>query len=946
MKTTVRGIAGEREHVVREERNASLRCWMGGLSIVLTVVLLFSVVAAAEERTKQTVMRVGFPIVAGYTEYGENGKHQGLVVDFLNEIAKYTGWKYEYVPTSDALADFQAGKFDLMGRAFYVTDESLPVAYPKYSCGYTKAMLMARKADTSIQSYNLNTLDGKTIGVYDRSVEDIEHLKQWLKDKKLNCKICTYNYDTLSMTGGLYARLQSREVDMLLSYNVNIPHDIYAVTSFESQLYYIVTTSQNQEVLGGLNMALEKIYAADTNFAKKVYEKNFESNFIGYASLSPEEQAYVTKKGTVTVAVPTYWHPLFCVGIDDYHEGFVQDMLKKVKVFSGLTFVYVTCGSYIEALTLVQEGRADMLGFFMGSDEEAARYDLACTEPYVSAAAILVRNKNVTYPSEGRICGILSGRKFPTGIAAEKMLYYACAEEGLNDVNSGKIDFFYGTSSHLENIIRQKNLSNVVQVSLPNRSIDIGFAVPSPVDSPLFSILNKTVTNMTQAEKETLSSLNMVSIGDTQITLSGIMAANPMLAVITGLSFLLMGLLFVALIFHFRLRSAKMQLGLEKAEAGSRAKSDFLSRMSHEIRTPMNAIVGLTDLTEQLPGLPEKARSNLDKVKSSSRYLLSLINDILDMSRIESGKMTLCCTPFSMNELLSAIESMLASGAERRGITFRVESNVREESYVGDNVRLRQVILNLLSNAFKFTPEGGSVVLRISGAPASQSGQALTIQVMDTGVGISPENQEKAFQCFEQFGNNISKSQGTGLGLPICRSIVHLMGGELLLESELGKGSTFYFTITLPVAPCSQSEQKTVEEQSLHGTRILLAEDNDLNAEIAIELLRIQGVEVRRAENGAQAVEMFETSALGDFQAILMDLQMPVMNGLEATVAIRALNRPDARTIPIIAMTANSFQEDVDASEAVGMSGFVPKPVDVDMLYRELRKAVQSSVEQ
>ena len=217
---------------------------------------------------------------------------------------------------------------------------------------------------------------------------------------------------------------------------------------------------------------------------------------------------------------------------------------------------------------------------------------------------------------------------------------------------------------------------------------------------------------------------------------------------------------------------------------------------------------------------------------------------------------------------------------------------------------------------------------------------------MDTGVGISPENQEKAFQCFEQFGNNISKSQGTGLGLPICRSIVHLMGGELLLESELGKGSTFYFTITLPVAPCSQSEQKTVEEQSLHGTRILLAEDNDLNAEIAIELLRIQGVEVRRAENGAQAVEMFETSALGDFQAILMDLQMPVMNGLEATVAIRALNRPDARTIPIIAMTANSFQEDVDASEAVGMSGFVPKPVDVDMLYRELRKAVQSSVEQ
>ena len=937
MKITAHKTTKKRKNTITEKRPGWFRRQLSTVLLLMIFLTFLIPTAFAADQTEQKVIKVAFPIVEGYTMYAEDGEPCGLVVDYLNEITKYTGWKYEYIPTDDILGDFQAGKFDLMGGTFYIEGEELPFVYPNYNCGYAKAMLMARKDDASINSYDLDTLNGKTIGVYESSKENIEHLMQWLEAKGLKCQIRSYSYDDIRVNGDLHTKLENGEVDLLLSYSVKIPEDFYAVASFDSQAHYIVTTSGNQEILDGLNMALEKIYAADTNFAQKAYENNFESNLIGYASMSSEERAYVAEKGTVTVAVPSYWHPLFCVDVDDFHEGFVPDVLKKVEEFSGLKFTYITCESYIEALTMVQEGGADMLGFFMGSDSAASKNGLANTGAYVSASPILVRNKNITYPSEGRICGLLSGWEKPRGITADEFVYYDCVEDGLNDVNSGKIDFFYGLSSHMENIIRQKSLFNVLQVSLPNRSTDISFAVKTPVDSPLFSILNKSVTNMTEAEKEAISSLNMVSIGETQFTLSGIVSSNPLLAVAVVALFLLIVVTAVILSYRVRLRSAKMRLGLEKAEAESQAKTEFLSRMSHEIRTPMNAIMGLADLTEQVPGLPKKAKMNLHKIRSSSHYLLSLISDILDMSRIESGRMELEQEPFSMDVLLCDIESMLATDAERRKIHFQVESDLRGEVYVGDNIRLRQVILNLLSNAFKFTPQDGTVRLCANGESETDTKRILTIKISDTGSGILPEDQQRIFRSFEQVGASSAKSQGTGLGLPISQSIVRLMGGDLLLKSKPGEGSVFYFTITLPKGKLDDTPAGgTAGKQTLNGISILLAEDNDLNAEIATELLQSQGAAVQRVANGRMAVELLSDKPSGTFQVILMDVQMPEMNGLEATAAIRAMERPDAKSIPIVAMTANTFKEDMEAVMAAGMNGFISKPVDVEVLYNEI----------
>ena len=253
---------------------------------------------------------------------------------------------------------------------------------------------------------------------------------------------------------------------------------------------------------------------------------------------------------------------------------------------------------------------------------------------------------------------------------------------------------------------------------------------------------------------------------------------------------------------------------------------------------------------------------------------------------------------------------------------------------------MQQVLMNLLSNAFKFTPEGGTVTLRVTEKTGVNGSADFDFRVTDTGVGIAPEDQERIFDTFEQMGTNYSRSQGTGLGLPISRSIVQLMGGELRVKSEPGHGSEFYFTLTLPLdslfEECEDGNPMVTEDNLLEGVRILLAEDNDLNAEIAMQLLELKGAQVSRSENGRLAAERFAASAPGEFQAILMDIQMPEMNGLEAARAIRAMDRPDAAVIPIVAMTANVFKEDVDAAMEAGMNGFEGKPLDVEHLYRQL----------
>lgn len=406
-------------------------------------------------------------------------------------------------------------------------------------------------------------------------------------------------------------------------------------------------------------------------------------------------------------------------------------------------------------------------------------------------------------------------------------------------------------------------------------------------------------------------------------------------------------LLLFALLYVSGKRSKKAQMALELAQQANRSKSEFLSRMSHEIRTPLNGIIGMTAIARRSADDKDKVLNCLNKIDLSSGYLLSLLNDVLDMSRIESGKIELEYSEFRLADVCERIYDMFWQKAEDSGVELKIISDELTVSRViGDNLRLSQVLVNLVSNALKFTPQGGTVTLHVRQTAVSEQSVSLEFEVTDTGVGISEEFQAHLFEPFEQEKSGTARQYGgTGLGLAISSNFVKMMGGTISVHSQPGEGSRFLVQLTLQraadtedqsVEAASLSAKDSQPDRDLSGFHILLAEDNDINAEIITCILEESGAKVDLASDGKAALDKFASSPEGTYNLIFMDIQMPVMNGMEASLAIRSLKRPDAGSIPIIGLSANAFREDIDMAMQSRMNAYLAKPINLDRLYQTL----------
>ncbi len=892
---------------------------------------------------KQQVIRVGFPQVPGFSSTDKYGNRKGLVVDYLNEIAKYTGWEYEYIDVepADMLERFENKEFDLLGGMYYLDQVADRYGYPKYNTGYSKIELLARKDDDRIRSYDIESLQGKTIGVYDRSTVVISYLEKFLEMHGLNCEIRKFSVDE-SVNGSLDWYLTDGTVDLLVANAGRGAERFRSVVSFDAQPHYIVTQADQAEILAQLNSALKCVYEGSPDFAEEHYRVNFPELGTNKISLNEAEKEYVKDVQKVRVAMVKRYHPFFCPNSPDgSHRGIVPEVLDRVTEFCGLNFEYVYADTYGEAIELVKQGKAEILSFYLGTEKKANREGLVTSDSYSTMYLQYVKNKSVDFTQDGLVCALPTGHDLRDSVKGSKI--YRCYDttEALRAVNEGKADFTYHLAVRLEEEFQKRTYPNINAVAFPDSPIKVRFALKEPANPCLLTILDKTVNQMTEEEKAELIHHNFIS--DSQkFSVTNFLYSNPFFSI--GLIVLISFMLIVLIIgvFVFRMKTAQSKFEVAKAEAANEAKSMFLSQVSHDIRTPINAIVGMLDIIERNKGNQEKMEDCLSKINVSTVHLLTLINDVLDLNKLESGKLEIINEPIDLVDVLGEVEELLQPSAKHKGVSLSIDtSQMKQKRVLSSDRYVRQIVVNLISNGIKYNKSGGYVKVVADEKMIDLDEKKIIghLQVSDNGIGMSKKFQEHMFDLFAQEGA-VSNNQngGFGVGLAIVKQIVDLMDGELTVKSEEGVGTTFdiFLPLEIDLHERKNKEPERENQELLKGKRILAVEDNELNLEIVETVLKGVGCEVTTAADGKEAVEAFANSSEKYFDVILMDIRMPVMDGWRATEIIREMEREDAKTVPIIAMSANAFAEDIAHSKEVGMNEHLAKPINMKRLLHYL----------
>ena len=1063
--------------------------------VMLSLLLLLSAVLpvkAAAETASAKVVRVGsFEDTFNYVN--EKGARKGYGYELLETLSGYTGWQFEYVTCdwSDCFEKLKNGEIDIIGGISYTEDRTQEMLFSDEPMGVEKYYLYADLSRADISASDFKTLNGKKIGVL-MGTEPEVMLAEW--EEKYGLKTEHVN---ISNNEDVKQKLANHEIDCFVSLEESFwaERGISTITRVgESGIYYAINKNR-PDIKEELDDAMRALNEAAPFYTADLYKRYFSMDYTPI--LTGEEKAWLKEHGAIKMGfltsdsgVSTYDPATgeFTGVITDYIQ-FAADCLGNQE----LEFQLVGYDSKEAELDALKSGEIDMIFHCDQNPNLAEEYHFACTNTTWTSNLMAVTNKQ--HFNENNVNRIavpqnkLSLKKYLAFYYPQwEIVDCDTQEDAARLVKDGQADCFVtGISS--ENKYSKKYSFYSVPLVNPVRSC---FAVNSGNRS-LLSILNKTIKAM--PVNMLAGALAMYKSSARKVTLSDFIKDNFFKVMLISSIAVAVVLLTILMLLQKARKAeaaarkaasdtqelnAKLQVAVEKAETANRAKSTFLSNMSHDIRTPMNAIIGFTTLAISNIDDKDRVKDYLTKTLASSNHLLSLINDVLDMSRIESGKIHLEEVEVNLSDVLHDLKTIVSGQIYAKQLEFYMDAmDVTDEDVYCDKTRLNQILLNLLSNAIKFTPAGGTVSVRVRQLAGKVRGCGqYEFRIKDNGIGMSREFAKKIFEPFErERTSTVSRIQGTGLGMAITKNIVDMMGGTIEVQTAQGKGTEFI--ICLPM--CTQAEQRPVEKiteleglkalvvdddfntcdsvtkmlvkvgmraewtlsgkeavlrarqsiemsdvyhayiidwrlpdmngievtrqiRSLHddtpiiiltaydwsdieveakaagvtafcskpmfmsdlretlmsalgqkpadavqrllpeknadfkGKHILLVEDNELNREIAQEILREYGFLVDSAENGAVAVEKVSTAAPGSYDLVLMDVQMPIMDGYTATRKIRALDDPARAKIPILAMTANAFDEDRRNALESGMNGFLSKPIVIDDLVQELHK--------
>lgn len=914
-------------------------CCISCISIVLCC---NAAETAAADR--QPVLRVGWYLVDGLHNIdAASGQYSGYDYDYLRSIAQFNGWQYEFVieSLSDCLNDLANGRLDIVGGVARTPDREAQFVYTRHNSGRAAPRIVAKQEDDRYSFADFSGFQGMRIGVLD-SANLRRSLEEYAAEHQFSYELFIYKSQE-----SLQNALSDGAVDTLFISGTKNIQGLRVLAQLPPQDIYFITRPDALWIRDGLDQGISMLNFFDRNYENSLYQKYFSASYTPAVSFSVAEREYldkqIRKQEEIVVAYDPEWRPLeYRDPVTGEFSGVMRDVFDRISQRTGLKFRFAAANNFSDTFQQYKDTAEifSTLGYdFSWGDE----HDSWLTQPIFEMQLFQVYTNDpavydkIALPRGTLLSHLVEERVRKEGKASEtSFIYYDTMAECIDAVRAAKAGCTFVNEYELNYYMEKFRLEHLNVQSVTGFTEKASIGVAKHTDPRLLSILCRTLESISGAE------MNSAILSNTRTRLEpGILDhiyAHPLQALLV----LGAGLFFPVLSIFFFFAARRDRRQRAALQAASNAKSEFLSRISHDIRTPMNAIIGMTELARRANTSPELA-DYLAKIKHSSTFLLELINDILDMSAIENGEVRLHSEAYSVQEFHLLLQSSIAPLADRKKIHLRWSVDESLHCIFVDKLRFNQIFLNLLANAVKFTPPGGEVCFSLRKLAEKSQDICLQAVVSDTGKGIQPEFLPDIFKPFTQEERHIDASAGTGLGLAIVKRLVDALHGSLSVQSEVGKGSEFLVTLTLPSCTCAEKKraEKEMAEVSLVGRRVLVVEDNEINQEVVCALLEQAGVQCETAGNGSMAVEKFNAAPHGWYEAIFMDIRMPVMDGLEATRKIRSLPREDGVQIPIIALTADAYLDEQERIMECGMTEYLAKPVQPEQLLATLEKVLQ-----